>query len=259
MVLALASVASAARITARFVRVNAGALYTRYTLDPPACALPIVLIHGLVISTRYMVPLLEALAPLQCAYAPDLPGYGKSYKPATLPTLPGLAAAIGEWMDAMGMARAHLVGNSFGCQVIAQFAVDYPERIGRLVLQGPTVDAAARTLPRQLYRLALNSVREPRPMGKISFHDYSAAGIRRAWATVRIALSDRIEDKLPRIEAPTLVVRGERDPLVPQAWAERVCALLRHGELVVMPGLPHTINYGAPDRLVQVMRPFLHF
>lgn len=78
-----------------------------------------------------------------------------------------------------------------------------------------------------------------------------------AWATARLALSDRIEDKLPGIAAPTLVVRGRRDPLAPQHWVERVRDLLPHGRLHVMPGLPHTINYSAPAPLMRVIRPFL--
>src|SRR5439155_18282835 len=159
----------------------------------------------MVVSSRYMVPTAERLASLCKVYAVDLPGYGKSYKPEKILSLSELADALAAWMDAVGIGRAHLVGNSFGCQIIAEFALRHPERVDRLVLQGPTVDPEARSLRQQLFRLWRNSLREPNSLGPISFKDYRAAGVRRAWATMKIVLQDRIEDKLPKIVAPTLV------------------------------------------------------
>lgn len=87
--------------------------------------------------------------------------------------------------------------------------------------------------------------------------DYARAGLTRVIRTIKIALNDRIEDKLPHIGAPTLVVRGEDDVLVSQRWAEDVCRLLPHGELAVVPGTAHTMNYTSPDVFVSAIRPFL--
>jgi pimeloyl-ACP methyl ester carboxylesterase len=190
-------------------------------------------------------------------YAIDLPGYGRSFKPSHVLTLPELADAIADWMSAAGIERAHLVGNSFGCQVLAAFAVRHAPRVDRLVLQGPTVDPAARSLPGQFLRLLRNSRREPRGMGWISARDYRVAGARRVWRTIRIVLDDRIEDKLPLIQAPTLIVRGTRDPLVPHGWARRVVELLPHGSLVEIPGAAHTLNFFEADRFVRAIAPFL--
>ena len=233
-----------------------GKIYARAALSD-ARGPGVVLVHGLVISSRYMVPTAERLAPLCDVYAPDLPGYGRSAKPARILSLAELADALARWMSAAGLERAHLVGNSFGCQVIAEFALRHPARVERLVLQGPTIDPAARTFLRQLGRIARNSAREPKSLGPITLRDYWAAGPRRVVATIKMALADRIEEKLPRIGAPTLVVRGTNDPLVPHAWAERVAELLPRGELVQLPGLPHTINYSAPEAFVAAIAPFL--
>jgi pimeloyl-ACP methyl ester carboxylesterase len=153
--------------------------------------------------------------------------------------------------------RAHLVANSFGCQIVAEFAVRHAAQVGRLVLQGPTVDPAARTMRQQIWRSILNSPNEPKSLGWVSLKDYRAAGLRRAWMTFKLVLADRIEDKLPHIDAPAMVVRGERDPIVPQQWAEEVARLLPRGELRVMPGVGHTINYAAPRQFVDLIRPFL--
>jgi pimeloyl-ACP methyl ester carboxylesterase len=240
-----------------WVATAQGRIYARAAWQHSARAANVVLVHGLVISSRYMVPTAERLAPLCNVYAPDLPGYGKSAKPARILSLAELADALASWMAAARVEKAHLVGNSFGCQIIAEFALRHAGRIDRLVLQGPTVDPRARTVPRQLLRLARNSAREPKSLGPITLRDYWAAGPRRVVATIRMSLADRIEDKLPRIGAPTLVVRGTRDPLVPHDWAARLAGLLPRGELVELADLPHTINYSAPDALVGAIVPFL--
>jgi 2-hydroxy-6-oxonona-2,4-dienedioate hydrolase len=218
---------------------------------------PVVLVHGMVISGRYMVPTAEELAPLCPVYAIDLPGYGDSVKPSAIFSLPELADALAAWMDAMRFPSAHLVANSFGCQVLAEFALRHAARVDRLVFQGPTVDPMARTVLEQLRRLLRNTPSEASGLGWITAVDYVKAGMRRIRATMRMAIEDRIEDKLPGIAAPTLVVRGGKDPLVPQEWAEEVVRLLPKGELRVLPGLGHTINYTAPKEFVTAMRPFL--
>src|SRR5438132_171534 len=211
-------------------------------LDGP----PVVLVHGMVISSRYVVPTAHELAPLCPVYAVDLPGYGDSVKPHAILGLAELADALAAWMDAMRFPAAHLVANSFGCQVLAEFALRHAHRVDRLVFQGPTVDPKARTVRQQLGRLLQNSSSEKTGLGWITVVDYVKAGMRRIRATIRMAIEDRIEDKLPGITAPTLVVRGDKDPLVPQEWAEEVVRRLPKGELKVLPGLGHTINYTAP-------------
>lgn len=219
---------------------------------------PVVLVHGMVISGRYMVPTALELAPLCPVYAVDLPGYGDSVKPRAILGLSELADAVAAWMDAKRFPSAHLVANSFGCQILAEFALRHADRVNRLVFQGPTVDPAARTIRSQLARLIRNSSSEGPGLGWITVVDYVKAGVRRIRATIRMAIEDRIEDKLPGIAAPTLVVRGGNDPLVPQRWAEEVVRRLPRGELRVLPGLGHTINYTAPKEFVAAMRPFLH-
>src|SRR5438874_11533475 len=96
----------------------------------------VVLVHGLVIASTYMLPTAERLAPFCRVLAPDLPGYGKSFKPWPILDMAVLADALAAWMNALEIARAHLVGTSFGCQIIAQVAVPYPHRAGRLVPEG---------------------------------------------------------------------------------------------------------------------------
>jgi hypothetical protein len=73
---------------------------------------------------------------------------------------------------------------------------------GRLVLQGPGLEPAARSLPAALWRQVVNSKRKPRSLGYISRIDYAKADLRRVLATIRLALHESIEDKLPWCECP---------------------------------------------------------
>lgn len=204
-----------------------------------------------------MIPLAEALAIHHPVFAPDLPGFGLSDKPGHVLDLRELASALGKWMDAMDLPRAVMVANSLGCQVVTQLAVTQPDRVVAAILQGPTTDPEARSILVQFGRLLIDALREPLSLHPLVVRDYLKAGIRRNLQTLRYGLQDPIEERLSRMPVPTLIVRGARDPLVPQRWAERAAELLPHGRLIVLPGAAHAINYAQPKELARVIRDFL--
>jgi pimeloyl-ACP methyl ester carboxylesterase len=217
----------------------------------------VILVHGVVVSSRYMIPTAELLARNYRVYAPDLPGYGKSDKPNHTLELPELADILCKWMDAVGIERASMLGNSFGCQIIVEFALRHGHRLEKAILQAPTTDRHARNLPQQMWRLLLNSPLEDPSQAPIQAYDYWLAGWPRIVRTVQIAITDPIENKLPYMHVPTLVVRGQEDPIVPQQWAEEVVNLLPDARLVVIPGGGHTLNYSKPLELARVTHAFL--
>jgi 2-hydroxy-6-oxonona-2,4-dienedioate hydrolase len=220
-------------------------------------ARPVVLVHGLGVSGRYMVPLLEQLAGEFAVVAPDFPGFGQSADPPTRVGLAEMADALAEWTRAIGLRPAVMVGNSLGCQVIAHLARRHPERIVRAVLISPTMDPSARGAAGQIVRLLRDLPRERWPLQAIASRDYVEAGVWRGWRTLRVALRDPVVDTYGGIAVPALVVRGGRDPLVPAAWAEDVTRMLPRGRLVTLPDAPHAANFSAPDALARALRPFL--
>lgn len=220
-------------------------------------AATVVLVHGLAVSSGYMVPTALRLAPNYRVYAPDLPGFGKSAKPAHVLSVPELADALANWMEVMQLPPAVLLGNSLGCQIIVDFAVRYPERITHAVLVGPAIDQRAPTVHQQAFRLALNMFREPFPFLFVAGREYLATGPRRTVGTLKYAFADPMEEHLPFMRVPTLVVRGARDPLAPQEWVEDVQRLLPQSELVIVPGAAHAVNYNSPDTLAALVRSFL--
>jgi pimeloyl-ACP methyl ester carboxylesterase len=232
-------------------------VYTRVGTGSSSQAPAVVLVQGMVLSSRYMVPLIEHLAPHFRVYAPDLPGYGRSQKVPHALSPAQLADVLSAWQEAAGLESASFFGNSYGCNIIAELAVRHPHKVTRAVLQGPPVDAEARNLPEQLLRLIKDSRFEPKSMGLIMARDYAAAGVRIAWETVQHVLHHPIEERLPDMQMPTMVVRGSRDAVVSQRWAEKVNSLLPDGRLRVIPGAAHILNYSMPMEFSRVLRPFL--
>lgn len=80
----------------------------------------------------------------------------------------------------------------------------------------------------------------------------------REFRSFQLSLDDHMEDRLPRVAAPTLVVRGQHDPICRAPWVEEVARLLPDGRLVLIPGVAHTLVFTAPEQLAAVSRQFLH-
>lgn len=216
-----------------------------------------MLVHGLGVSSRYMIPTARLLAPTYPVYAPDLPGSGRSGKPRRVLDLAGLADALAAWMRATGLRDAVLVGNSLGCQTIAALGQRHPDLVARAVFIGPTMDSRARTTRQQFWRLLMDSWREIPSQPPLTLFDYWVTGPYRTWRTLQYGLHTPLEAQLPQLHFPVLVVRGERDPIVSQAWVEEIVRQLPCGRLVVVPGVAHTVNYSAPERLVRLLEPFV--
>jgi len=218
---------------------------------------PVVLVHGLAVSSRYFAPLIRELARTRTVFAPDLPGFGRSATPPRPLDIPELADALDEWIDVAGIAPAPLVANSLGCQIAVDLAVRRPGRVSRLVLLGPTMDPGAPTILRQAVRLALDTLREPPGLWVVETIDYLRMGPRRTVTTARYALADRFPEKASRLRHPALVVRSGRDAIVSQEWAECVTRLLPDGRLRVIPGEPHVAHWAAAAEVARVVEEFL--
>lgn len=219
----------------------------------------IILVQGLGISAEYMIPTMSETAKYAKVFALDFPGFGDSEKPWHIFNITELADVLADWMNAAGIGRAVLVGHSFGSQVVAEFALRHPEKIERAVLAAPTFDRRARSFFRQFGRLLRDSRNEPLSLIWLSFKSYFKFGLRREARTLQYSLKDRIEEKLPQIRIPTLVVRGELDTVVPQGWAEEVAGLLPDGKLTVIPGGTHGVNYNSPQEFAAAVREFLGY
>lgn len=217
---------------------------------------PIVMVHGIAVSSRYMIPTAELLAENFEVHAIDLPGFGESEKPRESLRLPELAEALRGWLDARGITRAVLVGNSHGCQVIIELLAHSPDRSAGVVLSAPTVDAAHRSVPGELARLLFDATRENPGIIPLNARDYFRSGLLRGMGTLRDAIADRPEDKIALIPAPILLVRGSRDPIVSEAWIETLHGLARGSEVARIEGAAHAVCYSAAPEFAAIVAEF---
>ena len=220
-------------------------------------ATAVVLLHGVIVSSRYLMPIGVELARDRPVLIPDLPGFGLSDPPPGPPRLYALADAAMALAQSAGHERVAIVANSFGAQVGVEAAVRHPARVERVVLLGPTVDADARTLLTQALRWMRNAPDEHLSVLPVMARDLADLGLARAARLLRVMLRDQIEGKLPAVRCPALVVRGGRDRVVPAAWAERLAETLPRGRLVVLPGYAHMAHYSGPLALAPILRDFL--
>jgi pimeloyl-ACP methyl ester carboxylesterase len=244
-------------LTSRWRIVDGLAVHARAAEHVPSWFPAVVLVHGLGMSSRYMLPLARELAPFYRVFAVDLPRFGRSGTAWPPPGLVEHAQFVADWMRAAGLPAATIVGHSYGAQVALELAVRRPRRVQRLVLVGPTTDPRARSRTRQIIELLVDATREPLSLLGIALTDYLRGGTRRLLHGLGEAVADRPEDRLARVSAPALVVRGLRDPLVGAPWAARLAAELPAGRLVVVPGVAHAAHYAAPRSVARVIRRFV--
>ncbi|MEI4270594.1 alpha/beta hydrolase [Klenkia sp. LSe6-5] len=217
---------------------------------------PIVLVHGLGMSGRSMVPALQVLGRERRTLAPDLPGYGRTRGGGRPLGIPGLADALVRWLDAAGLDEVDLVGHSMGAQVAAAAVLRAPGRAGHLVLVGPTRDPAARTWVGQAWRLLVDAPRERPALIPVAVRDYLRAGPLTMVAVLRHALRRPEEQAMGGVDVPTLVLRGSRDPVAGQRWCEDLVRRLPQGRLQVVPGAPHGLVFSAPEAFARAVLGF---
>lgn len=215
----------------------------------------VVLVHGLGMATDYLEPTMRALGDAMPVSALDLPGFGGSRPVAGHRSLAELADALNEWLRVRGIVAPVLVGQSHGCQVVVEAVSREPGLASALVLNAPTMLAERRSIGAQLWLVARDSPREPLSLVPHVVRDYLVAGPVRILATLKDALRDRIEDKLPAVRVPVTIVTGARDPVSPPAWCERLARLVGtrvrgvEARLIVVPGAAHAVPFSHPEAL----------
>jgi pimeloyl-ACP methyl ester carboxylesterase len=254
--LALAAPAPHGRFRSDWITV--GGIRTHYRAATTAAGMPVVLLHGLAVSHRYLMPTADALATHHPVYVPDLPGFGLTGEPATVYDPNAHARHVAALMDRLGIGPACVLGHSFGGEVAARLAVDHPHTARALVLVGPTSDPAARSYHGQVGRWLADLVREDPRQAAILVRDVRDAGPGRILATLRRSVHNAIEADLARNTTPTLLLRGSRDPVAPTRWlirAARVCLGTTETDTIARAG--HNVTTTAGRQVADRVEQFL--
>ena len=197
-----------------------------------------VLIHGIGMGRSVFADLVAHLDDGAEVIAIDLPGYGEAPEPPRILTVERTADLVAAYVRSEVGDPVVVVGHSMGAQVALEVAARHPELVSRLVLIGPTVDPAARTARKQIARLLHDIAVESPKVIAIGAREYVRAGPHLR-GKFRAMLANRPEAVLSRVEAPTLVLRGEDDVVVSREWCRRIAAGMRRARLDEIPDHGH--------------------
>lgn len=204
----------------------------------------LVLVQGMAVSD-YLLPGLGAFASWTRAHLVDLPGLAGSGEPPRPLDVEDYGEAVASWLDRIALARVVLGGHSSGTQVAAHAARLRQSTVGALFLASPTVDPAARSWLRLFVRWRLNGRREAPGLTQSHLPEWRRAGLRRLVHIVRVHLGDRLEDVVPQLPMPVLILRGEQDRLLGREWAHELARLAPRGRFRPVPGA-HTFPWAHP-------------
>ncbi|HYF26001.1 MAG TPA: alpha/beta fold hydrolase [Baekduia sp.] len=225
---------------------------------------PVLLITGWTISSAIFEPVLDHYTPHVRCVTYDHRGSGRSAPWPFAVSMAMLAADAARVLDDRGIDAAHVAGASMGGMVALELAVRFPHRVRSLVLMGAGASAPDWTLGhlhaavvgtgqvardsarrRGLWPEALlfsEAFRRADPQRAKELTRYFRRHRSPPWMVLSQALAagcfDRLDD-LHRVRAPTLVLHGERDVMVPLSSAHRLAAGILGAELHVVPGAGH--------------------
>jgi pimeloyl-ACP methyl ester carboxylesterase len=254
---------------------------------------PLVFVHGLSSYLGFWEYQLEHFAKAHRVLALDLPGYGASGRPDAPYTPPWYAEICAGFAEALSLDRATWVGHSMGGQIVMTLALAHPERVERLVLAAPAGfedlgPGAGRFLKRWWHeRRAMEATPDEVRANFLTmvFNRHDASVERLIGERVRLGRSEAfrgtsvavarsvagmldhpVRDRLGEITAPTLVVFGTDDRMIPNpvfnggataAIAREGAARIPHASLVLVPGAGHTVFHDAPEAFNRAIEEFL--
>lgn len=277
----------------RWVTTSAGRLAVLHA-GSSGGGTPLVFLHGGGTDAA-AISWYRLLAPLSAdaeAWAPDLPGFGASMDVDPVGGPDAMADVVAEVLDAVGVARAVVVGVSMGGDVALNLALRHPSRLAALVLIAPGglvaslgnrwvhgAAWAASLLPdvvllplgrlaNRFVKLALRAVvkdfrRLPDEVvdefARLARNPRGPLGYARYnQATLgRRGMRNDLTLRVAGIAVPTLFFHGSGDPIVPIEGSRRAAAAMPDARLVVVPDTGHWAQVEAHDRFVAEVRDFL--
>ncbi len=239
------------------IMVDGHRFFYRYAGEERDGALPLVLIHGLGVSSACWGRLLPWLADHRPIYALDLPGFGLTDDPDGILNSVELAHATRRWMETVGIDCAHVLAHSQGAQVAIELADDCPHHVASLVLASPTLGERDPPLPWMAFRLLRDAPREDRTLLPVVTRAYWRSGLTQmVWTNHLLSHDDSVET-LGHLHLPTLLVRGERDPVVTATALRLLAHAAPHAQCAVIRAAPHGFHWSHALTLARLVNDFL--
>jgi non-heme chloroperoxidase len=237
----------------------------------------IVFLHAYVDSWFSYSRVLPLLSPEYHAFAPDQRGHGDSDKPECCYTVDDYAADVDAFMEVVGIEETTLVGDSSGGLIAQRVALDYPQRVSRLVLIGSPTTLVNNETVVELGKEMLATLEDPIPLEFVrefvlgTIHnpvpeEFLAGAVSeslkvpaRVWRDYMEGVVLTVDDtaRLGEIGAPTLILWGEQDALLPREEQERRAAAILNATLRVYPETGHLAHWVRPEWVVRDLEEFM--
>lgn len=231
---------------------------------------PVLLLHGWGVSGESFKPILERLARTGYAcHALDLPGFGATATPDEAWDVPRYAEFVRAYLDSAKLDKVRLIGHSFGGRISLVLAATYPERVEQVVLVNsagvqlpPSAKLRLYYLSRQLIFgvLKFPGLSRFEPATRAWFRqrfgsaDYLSAGA--LTETFKLVIRQDLQQYARKIQAPTLLIWGDRDTDTPIAIAHILEKLIPDVGLVVFQGAGHYSYLERPSDFVRIVAHF---
>lgn len=261
-------------ITAELVQTHVGKVQVRRGGNGPS----VVYLHSATGEGEGLV-LLDELASGFDVVAPMFPGYGESEGIEKIDDMEDAVFHLFDLFDQLGLASPAVVGMSLGGWMAAELATRYPERVSSLVLvnpaglyiQGAEIKDIFGRKPDEIALDLFADQSQPmaqmmHAMADVQFEDVPFEMIKPYYqtmsATARLAWDPYLHDpklrkRLHRVTAPTLVVRGAHDTLIPAAHAEAYTSEIPGARMVELDGCAHLLAIEKPAELADLVRDHL--
>lgn len=227
---------------------------------------PLVFLHG-ASGAPVVLPFMEKLATRYDVVVPDHPGYGQSDEPEWLENIHDVAYFYLDFLKALKLEKAIVVGSSMGGWMAMEMAVRDTSRIGAVVLVSPAGLFAPGAEPADIFLLPQEE------MVRKLFHDQKYAqarlaipetpesidlGLKNRHTTARLAWEPRLQDPflakwLHRIDVPVSIIWGAQDEILPVATAQEIKRLLPRAEVNIFEQCGHLPQVEQMERFCDVI------
>lgn len=254
--------------------------------------LELVFLHGFGSSIYSWREVLEPLSELGSVIAFDRPAFGLTERPlldeySGRNPYPNIyqPELLNAFMDELDINSAVLVGNSAGGMLAVQTLFEFPERVDALILISPAIFTSDGTpaFLRYIFQLpAIDRIgplvtrtflyrtdaflqaawHDPSKITETTYEEYNKPLMadnwdRALWEFVRSSRSVKLNDLLPNISIPTLVITGDDDRVIPTKDSIKVAKSIPGAQLVIIPDCGHAPQEECPEEFLDAVREFL--
>lgn len=247
-----------------------------YVEQGNSSGLPLILLHGYADSWRSFECLLPLLPKSIHAFALTQRGHGDASRPTAGYRIHDFVTDLVKCMDVFYLDAAVIAGGSSGGFVARRFAIEYPERTSGLVLIGSPLSLRDKPVVLEMWDSTISKLTDPidpgfvrefiestftQPVTQSFLETLVQESLKvpaRVWkATLEGLLADDSSEELDKIKAPTLIVWGDQDAIVPRTDQEAFVARIKDSQLVVYPGVGHSLYCEEPAHLASDLVVFM--